>query len=135
MIHLIPLLSFVAVGIQASPLRHATRADGVISSAILDGVTYSNKVSYFSYVHDCTCMLSALFKGLVGFGFIPAAFQDSTGDTMGAIGSSMAIERGSWKKEDGKFTGVLVAHPDRGYNMFVPPFVTLFIRSSFAHDQ
>ena len=76
-----------------------------------------------------------IVQGLVGFGFIPAAFKDSTGDTMGAIGSSMSIKRKSWKKEDGKFTGVLIAHPDRGYNVFVPPFVSLPIRSSFAHDQ
>ena len=66
MIHLIPLLSFVAIGIQASPLRHVTRADGDIPSAILGGTTYLNKVSYFSYVHDCTCMLSALFRALLG---------------------------------------------------------------------
>ena len=66
MIQLFPLLSFVAIGIQASSARHGARADGVVSSATLDGVTYLNKVSYFSYVRDCTCMLSALFRALLG---------------------------------------------------------------------
>ena len=53
---------------------------------------------------------------------------------MGAIGSSINIKRESWKGEYGKFTGVIIAHPDRGYNVFVS-FFSLSIRSSFAHDQ
>ena len=77
-------------------------------------------------------LLSGIVQGLVGFGFIPAAFKDSTGDTMGGFGSSIALERGSWEAKKGKFTGVLNAHPDRGFNVSVLPFVSLL---SFAHDQ
>jgi hypothetical protein len=98
LIKLIPLLSFVVFGTQASPLQYEARADGVVSSATLDGVTYLN-------------------KGLVGFGFIPASFKDSTGDTMGGFGSSIALKRGSWKEKKGEFTGVLYALPDRGFNV------------------
>ena len=47
LIKLIPLLSFVVFGTQASPLQYEARADGVVSSATLDGVTYLNKVSQF----------------------------------------------------------------------------------------
>ena len=75
-------------------------------------------------------LLSGIVQGLVGFGFIPAAFKDSTGDTMGGFGSSIALERGSWEAKKGKFTGVLNAHPDRGFNVSVLPLVSLFIRLS-----
>jgi len=69
--------------------------------------------------------VECIVQGLVGFGFIPAAFRDSTGDTMGGLGSSIVVKRGSWKKENGTFTGVFIAHPDRGYNVSVPLFVSL----------
>jgi len=46
------------------------------------------------------------------------------------FGSSIALERGSWEAKKGKFTGVLNAHPDRGFNVSVLPFVSLFIRLS-----
>ena len=31
-------------------------------------------------------------QGLVGFGLIPSDFKDSTGDTLGGIGSALAIK-------------------------------------------
>jgi len=54
---------------------------------------------------------------------------------MGGFGSSIALKRGSWKEKKGEFTGVLYALPDRGFNVSVPHFISLSIRSSFAHDQ
>ena len=45
LIKLFARLSFVVVAIQASPLQYEVHADGVASSATLDGVTYLNKVS------------------------------------------------------------------------------------------
>ncbi len=55
---------------------------------------------------------------------------------MSGFGSSIAIERGSWKgKRDGTFTGVLIAHPDRGFNVSVSlfrPFVHLSLTSMIA---
>ncbi|KAK6984079.1 phytase-like domain-containing protein [Favolaschia claudopus] len=41
-------------------------------------------------------------KGLVGFGRIPSNFTESTGDTLGGIGT---------------FTGTLIVQPDRGFNV------------------
>lgn len=59
-------------------------------------------------------------KGLVAFGLIPSNALESTGDTLGGLGSAMAIKYGSWKQsDDGSFSGTLVMHPDRGYNVCV----------------
>ncbi|KAF9556491.1 hypothetical protein CPC08DRAFT_737062 [Agrocybe pediades] len=56
--------------------------------------------------------------GLVGFGLIPSDFLESTGDTIGGIGSAIAIKRGTWASHaNGTFTGTLVVHPDRGFNV------------------
>ncbi|KAI0777991.1 esterase-like activity of phytase-domain-containing protein [Irpex lacteus] len=65
-------------------------------------------------------------KGLVAFGLIPSNFRESTGqynlhdtgDTLGGIGSAIALKRGSFKAaRDGSFTGTLVVQPDRGFNV------------------
>ncbi|KDR72255.1 hypothetical protein GALMADRAFT_229077 [Galerina marginata CBS 339.88] len=77
------------------------RADVAVVSAVLDGVTYLN-------------------KGLVGFGLIPSNFKDSTGDTIGGFGSAIALKRESFKAKDGKFTGTILARPDRGFNVDGP---------------
>ncbi|KIY62456.1 hypothetical protein CYLTODRAFT_494631 [Cylindrobasidium torrendii FP15055 ss-10] len=56
--------------------------------------------------------------GLVAFGLIPSDFIESTGDTLGGIGSATTLKPGSWKALDnGTFTGTLVVEPDRGYNV------------------
>ncbi|KAI0674352.1 esterase-like activity of phytase-domain-containing protein [Trametes maxima] len=57
-------------------------------------------------------------KGLVAFGLIPSNFKESTGDTLGGIGSAIALKRGSFTKQpNGSFTGTIVAQPDRGFNV------------------
>ncbi|KAG6841252.1 hypothetical protein C0991_000392 [Blastosporella zonata] len=56
-------------------------------------------------------------KGLVGFGFIPSNFRESTGDTLGGIGSAIDIKYGTFKASKGKFTGTFLVSPDRGYNV------------------
>ncbi|KAF4569963.1 hypothetical protein EYR40_008946 [Pleurotus pulmonarius] len=57
-------------------------------------------------------------KGIVGFGLIPSDFRESTGDTLGGIGSAMTLKLGTWAKtSSGTYTGTLVMHPDRGFNV------------------
>ena len=57
-------------------------------------------------------------QGLVAFGLIPSNAKDSTGDTIGGIGSAIAIKPGTWSPQsDGSFKGSLIVHPDRGYNV------------------
>jgi hypothetical protein len=60
-------------------------------------------------------------KGLVGFGFIPHNARESTGDTIGGIGSAIALKPDTWKLNDnGTYLGTLIVHPDRGFNVYVP---------------
>ncbi|KAG6845603.1 hypothetical protein H0H87_006656 [Tephrocybe sp. NHM501043] len=70
----------------------------VINSVKLNGRTYLN-------------------KGLVGFGLIPSDFRESTGDTLGGIGSAIDLKYGTFKASEGKFSGTFIVQPDRGYNV------------------
>jgi len=57
-------------------------------------------------------------KGLVAFGLIPSNATESTGDTIGGIGSAIAVKRGTFKQRfDGTFSGTLTVQPDRGFNV------------------
>ncbi|KAF9446969.1 hypothetical protein P691DRAFT_732245, partial [Macrolepiota fuliginosa MF-IS2] len=69
-----------------------------VNRAMIDGVTFIN-------------------KGIVAFGLIPSDFKESTGDTLGGIGSAIALKPNSWKAEGGRFSGTLFVHPDRGFNV------------------
>lgn len=63
------------------------------------------------------------FQGLVGFGRIPSNFTESTGDTLGGIGSAITFKYGSWKEQtNGSYTGTLVVQPDRGFNVYAFSF-------------
>uniref|UniRef100_A0A8H7XLP0 Phytase-like domain-containing protein n=1 Tax=Psilocybe cubensis TaxID=181762 RepID=A0A8H7XLP0_PSICU len=89
-------------GVSCAPTVDSTQTSSAAAAAVsvtLDGLTYIN-------------------KGLVGFGLIPSDFLESTGDTIGGIGSAIAIKRGTWTAHtDGTFSGTLVVHPDRGFNV------------------
>ncbi|KAH7030058.1 3-phytase [Macrophomina phaseolina] len=57
------------------------------------------------------------YKYLAGYGLVPGNASDKYGDTLGGLGSSIAIENGSWKRSaNGTYTGTLWALPDRGWN-------------------
>ncbi|CUA76575.1 hypothetical protein RSOLAG22IIIB_06358 [Rhizoctonia solani] len=57
-------------------------------------------------------------QGLVGFGYIPASARDSYGETLGGLGSAIALQKGTFKAgPNGTFTGRLITQPDRGYNV------------------
>ena len=56
-------------------------------------------------------------KGLVGVARIPSTAVDDFGETLGGVGSGMAIDLKKWKKRhDGTYTGTLYMIPDRGWN-------------------
>ncbi|KAJ7863981.1 esterase-like activity of phytase-domain-containing protein [Mycena olivaceomarginata] len=81
---------------NVTPVQAAASAAVSVS---LGGVTYVN-------------------QGLVGFGRIPSNFTESTGDTLGGIGSAITIKPGTWQElSNGSFTGTLVVQPDRGFNV------------------
>ncbi|KAK0554089.1 hypothetical protein OC845_000903 [Tilletia horrida] len=84
-------LSFAAV-VAAGPVSFNKRA----TSVSFDGRTFVN-------------------KGLAGFGRISGDSKDSYGESLGGLGSAIALD--SWTKNaDGTYSGVLIAQPDRGHN-------------------
>ncbi|KAJ3861321.1 esterase-like activity of phytase-domain-containing protein [Lentinula novae-zelandiae] len=94
----------LSIGENSAARSLTTQTTSASTSAVsvaLGGVTYVN-------------------KGIVGFGLIPSNFTDSLGDTLGGIGSGIAFKQATWKSlSNGSYTGTLVVHPDRGYNMYV----------------
>ena len=55
------------------------------------------------------------YQELAGFALIPGNARDQFGDTIGGIGSAIALDRTKWSKlPNGSYTGVLWALPDRG---------------------
>jgi hypothetical protein len=56
-------------------------------------------------------------KGLVGVARVPSNALDQFGDTLGGIGSGMAMDLDSWhKNRDGSYGGTLYMLPDKGWN-------------------
>ena len=56
-----------------------------------------------------------VYEELAGVGILPGNGRDKYGDTLGGIGSAVAVEAKSWKKEGKSYTGILWALPDRGW--------------------
>ena len=71
-----------------------------------------------SVVNQTTCNgQTYTYQQLAGYGFIPSDARDKFGDTIGGIGSSLALDRNTWKKTNGSsYTGTLWTLPDRGWN-------------------
>ena len=70
------------------------------------------------YVNQTKCNgIAYTYNNLAGYGYIPGNAVDKYGDTIGGIGSSIAIDKSSWKKlQNGSYTGTMYALPDRGWN-------------------
>lgn len=92
------LLAFVQLDrVAASPTGYATRA---VNETTCNGKTY-------------------IYEELAGWGTIPSDARDRFGDTIGGIGSAIAVDKRSWKKKSGKkegYEGVIYGLPDRGWN-------------------
>lgn len=57
-----------------------------------------------------------IYRGLAGYGLLPSDGRDKFGDTLGGIGSSIALDRKAWKKtRRGSYEGILYGLPDRGW--------------------
>jgi hypothetical protein len=62
---------------------------------------------------------SYVYEALAGWGTLPSDARDRFGDTIGGIGSAIALDNKSWKKAPGKqeaYQGILWGLPDRGWN-------------------
>lgn len=69
-------------------------------------------------VNTTTCNgLFYAYTELAGYGFISGNARDKFGDTIGGIGSAIALDQSSWTRSaDGlTYTGLLWALPDRGW--------------------
>ena len=57
------------------------------------------------------------YEELAGYGKLASDARDKFGDTIGGIGSAIALDKKSWKKVGKKgYKGVLYGLPDRGWN-------------------
>ncbi|KAJ9630501.1 hypothetical protein H2203_001023 [Taxawa tesnikishii (nom. ined.)] len=90
-------------------------AAGVAASCLFNSATAAPASS--SVVNQTTCNgQQYIYRELAGYGFIPSNARDKYGDTLGGIGSSIALDKSSWKKKGNAYTGTLWALPDRGWN-------------------
>ncbi|KAL4938004.1 hypothetical protein BDV06DRAFT_201899 [Aspergillus oleicola] len=71
-----------------------------------------------SIVNKTTCGGSTYaYTGLEGYGFVESNARDKYGDTLAGLGSSAAIEKGSWRKTgNSSYSGTFYLLPDRGWN-------------------
>ncbi|KAJ5692496.1 secreted protein [Penicillium macrosclerotiorum] len=69
-------------------------------------------------VNQTTCAGTTYkYTGLAGYGYIPSNAIDKYGDTIGGIGSSIAIDQSSWRKTSNDvYSGTIYTIPDRGWN-------------------
>ena len=72
------------------------------------------------YVNRTTCNgKTYTYERLAGWGLLASDVRDKYGDTIGGIGSAIALEKSSWKKQKGNkeaYEAVLYGLPDRGWN-------------------
>ncbi|KAH3968204.1 hypothetical protein HBH64_072400 [Parastagonospora nodorum] len=59
-----------------------------------------------------------IYNALAGYGKLPADFRDKYGDTLGGIGSAIALDQKSakYKKKTNTYEGTIYGLPDRGWN-------------------
>ena len=73
-----------------------------------------------SFVNKTECNgKTYIYEELAGWGLLASDARDKFGDTIGGIGSAIALEKRSWKKKGGKqeaYEGVIYGLPDRGWN-------------------
>ncbi|KAA8912342.1 phytase-like domain-containing protein [Sphaerosporella brunnea] len=93
MLSFISLLTLVSA-VLAGPLHKYDGSGPVVNRTTCDGHTYS-------------------YRGLEGYGFLPASFRDKFGDTV-STGSSIAVS--NWKAVRDSYKATLYALPDRGWN-------------------
>lgn len=70
-----------------------------------------------SFVNQTTCNNKIYtYEQLAGYGFLPGNARDKFGDTIGGIGSDIALDRSTWKKTGtATYQGIVWALPDRGW--------------------
>lgn len=87
----------LGLGALASPVDNITPTIGpsFVTETVCDGDKY-------------------VYERLAGYGLVVSDARDKFGDTM-SFGSSIAIDKKSWKFKNGVYTGILWGLPDRGW--------------------
>ncbi|WVQ86108.1 hypothetical protein IAT38_008276 [Cryptococcus sp. DSM 104549] len=93
-------ISVSTTSTSAAPNATSTTVSPSPNPAYQTNVTFAGK----TYIN----------KGLVGFGAIPGDAVDSFGETIGGIGSAIALQ--SFERDGDSYKGVFAAQPDRGHN-------------------
>ncbi|KAF2633566.1 hypothetical protein BU25DRAFT_321872, partial [Macroventuria anomochaeta] len=92
------LLALPVVHVVANPTPSSTPAP--VNVTTCNGKTYT-------------------YSALAGYGKLASDARDKFGDTIGGIGSAIALDKKSWKNKKGKkeaYSGIVYGLPDRGWN-------------------
>lgn len=85
--------------------------------ALASIVSAAPQASNVEAVNTTTCNgKQYVYEELAGYGYLPSNARDNTGDTIGGIGSSIAMDKSSWRREGKSYKGLLYTLPDRGWN-------------------
>lgn len=90
-----------------------------LTSALLAGTAVALSLPRHQPTVNTTTCNGQTYKylSLAGYGYTPSNSRDKFGDTAGGIGSSAVIDSSTWTLNDnGSYTGLLYALPDRGWN-------------------
>jgi hypothetical protein len=100
----VALLALPASRVLANPVsNHVTAPDNATAPV---SVTTCNGNKY-------------TYSELAGYGKLRGDARDKFGDTIGGIGSAIALDKKSWKRKKGSaeaYQGIIYGLPDRGWN-------------------
>lgn len=82
--------------VSTSPLAAHQGSKGAVNTTTCNGKKY-------------------VYEELAGYGYLPSNGRDKAGDTLGGLGSSIAMDKKSWRKVGKSYKGLLYALPDRGW--------------------
>lgn len=94
---IVPFALSCFTSVSAAPQSSSSTSTSAVNTTTCNGKTY-------------------VYEELAGYGFIEDNAVDKFNDTVGGIGSSIAIDRLSWVRIGNSYKGVLYAIPDRGWN-------------------
>lgn len=94
---IVPFVCTYLSTVSAAPQAGSSASTSAVNTTTCNGQTY-------------------VYEELAGYGFIENDATDRFNDTVGGIGSSIAIDRRSWVRIGNTYKGLLYAIPDRGWN-------------------
>lgn len=100
------MLFTISLSLLALPITQVIAKPTASSTAAPINVTTCNGKTY-------------TYSALAGYGKLASDARDKFGDTIGGIGSAIALDKKSWKSKKGKveaYTGIVYGLPDRGWN-------------------